>query len=657
MNKNGNFAVVRRPSSAVEKAAPGAKRVLSGMVADALALAKKKLSPRIVVVNNEEGQIEHIKIIFRKCFNLDSTVLTFDDSEKAWQELLRADPDLLITDDNMLALGGMEIVSRLTDRKAAYPVILTSSFERPELLERVRDCASRGLKIKLLNKPFDVESFLKAVEESLSLKIPRNFATPDETKPIENLTKAHKRRGRLLVVDDEEGIRESMRVIFEDEYDLFIAEDGLTAIELAKQNDIDVAVLDIPMAVMSGLEVLERLKILKPDIEVITMSAFESDENIPESLRLGACDFISKPFDLATMRAAVSRAMQRRKRETARDPVTDALTMAHSEDAETIFKCGMNYYRGHGVPQDYTEAVKWFRIAAEQGYALAQYFLGICYSDGKGVPEDDVEAAKWCHQAAQNGNADAQHNISNCYFKGLGVPQDFVEAAKWDKKAAEQGHIAAQLTLGISYYLGEGVPQDYAESVKWYRKAAEQGNSNAEYRLGRCYDDGTGVPKNIVEAFKWYHKAAEQGFNAAQFMIGHCLMTGEGVTPDIAEGVKWYRKSAEQGFSPAQVNLAMCYRHGQGVPQNLTEAARWYRKAAEQGNAEAQLSLGDFYRRGEGVSQDYAEAVNWYRKAAAQGIAAAQNNLGVCYEKGLGVPKNQAEADKWFRKAAEQQSL
>src|ERR1035438_1296560 len=72
-------------------------------------------------------------------------------------------------------------------------------------------------------------------------------------------TPAPKRRGTLLIVDDEDGPRQSLRVIFKDDYDLLMAEDGPTAIELAQKNDIDVAVLDIRMAGMSGIEVLERL--------------------------------------------------------------------------------------------------------------------------------------------------------------------------------------------------------------------------------------------------------------------------------------------------------------------------------------------------------------------------------------------------------------
>jgi signal transduction histidine kinase len=129
-------------------------------------------------------------------------------------------------------------------------------------------------------------------------------------------TTFRKRRGTLLVVDDEDGPRQSLRVIFKDEYDLLMAEDGPTAIELAQKHPIDVAVLDIRMAGMSGIEVLERLKYVNPSIEAIMMTAFETTDTIRQALRLRACDYINKPFDLATIRAAVSQAMQRRTLES-----------------------------------------------------------------------------------------------------------------------------------------------------------------------------------------------------------------------------------------------------------------------------------------------------------------------------------------------------
>ncbi len=121
-----------------------------------------------------------------------------------------------------------------------------------------------------------------------------------------------KRRGTLLIVDDEEGPRMSLRVIFKDNFDLLMAEDGPTAIELAQKHPIDVAILDIRMAGMSGIEVLERLRYVQPDIEAVMITAFETTDTMRQALRLRASDYINKPFDIATIRTAVAGAMQRR---------------------------------------------------------------------------------------------------------------------------------------------------------------------------------------------------------------------------------------------------------------------------------------------------------------------------------------------------------
>src|SRR6266850_2690080 len=125
-----------------------------------------------------------------------------------------------------------------------------------------------------------------------------------------------RRKGTLLIVDDEDGPRQSLQVVFKGEYELLLAADGPTAIELAQKNRVDVAILDIRMKGMSGIEVLERLKYVDPKIEVIMMTAFETTETMRQALRLRACDYINKPFDLATVRSAVASAMQRRTLES-----------------------------------------------------------------------------------------------------------------------------------------------------------------------------------------------------------------------------------------------------------------------------------------------------------------------------------------------------
>ena len=186
------------------------------------------------------------------------------------------------------------------------------------------------------------------------------------------------------------------------------------------------------------------------------------------------------------------------------------------EEAKEANIIGVNFYYGkNGKKQSYTEAVKWYRKAAEQGDADAQHNLGWMYERGCGVEQSDTEAVIWYRKAAEQGNAYAQYNLGGMYEYGYGVEQSDSEAVKWFRKAAEQGNADAQYHLGAMYYDGRGVEQSDTEAVRWYRKAAEQGASNAQYNLGWMYE-GHGVEKSITEAMKWYRKAAEQGDTYAQ---------------------------------------------------------------------------------------------------------------------------------------------
>ena len=66
------------------------------------------------------------------------------------------------------------------------------------------------------------------------------------------------------------------------------------------------------------------------------------------------------------------------------------------------------------MPQDFVQAVKWYRLAAEQGDAYAQYTLGLMYAKGQGMPQDFVQAVKWYRLAAEQGAASAQFNLGTC---------------------------------------------------------------------------------------------------------------------------------------------------------------------------------------------------------------------------------------------------
>jgi TPR repeat protein len=94
------------------------------------------------------------------------------------------------------------------------------------------------------------------------------------------------------------------------------------------------------------------------------------------------------------------------------------------------------YGTGRGVPRDESEAATWFRRAAEQNHAGAQYNLGAMHDHGRGVAQNDHEAANWYRAAAARGHASAQYNVGLMFENGTGVPQNYVEAHKWLALAA-----------------------------------------------------------------------------------------------------------------------------------------------------------------------------------------------------------------------------
>jgi TPR repeat protein len=140
----------------------------------------------------------------------------------------------------------------------------------------------------------------------------------------------------------------------------------------------------------------------------------------------------------------------------------------------------------------------------------AGHFLAIEYESGQGVPQNDAEAVRWYRLADDQGVALAWFSLGNMYANGQGVPQDYAEALRLYRLAADQEFANAQSNLGLMYANGQGVPQDYAEAARWYRLAADQGLAVAQYNLGVMYRDGHGVPQDYVEAHMWYNLGAAQ---------------------------------------------------------------------------------------------------------------------------------------------------
>ncbi|HEX8873223.1 MAG TPA: tetratricopeptide repeat protein [Nitrosospira sp.] len=145
-------------------------------------------------------------------------------------------------------------------------------------------------------------------------------------------------------------------------------------------------------------------------------------------------------------------------------------------------------------PDESTPEEKFLKLRkdAENGDAKAQNGLGVMYytgeaiskdASGKTLSNDPEKAAAWFHRSAAQGYADAQFNLGLLYANGDGVPKDPAKAVELFQKAAEQGNVDAQNNLGVMYYSGEGVPRDTAKAAEWFKKAAAQGNADAQANL------------------------------------------------------------------------------------------------------------------------------------------------------------------------------
>jgi two-component system, sensor histidine kinase len=120
-------------------------------------------------------------------------------------------------------------------------------------------------------------------------------------------------RASLLIVDDERGPAESLRMIFKPSYNVFTASGGQQALDIVTANPIDVVTLDLRMPAMSGVEVMERIKQYDPDIEVIVVTGYSSLDSALHGIRHGVFDYISKPFDVPQISDLVRRAVARRR--------------------------------------------------------------------------------------------------------------------------------------------------------------------------------------------------------------------------------------------------------------------------------------------------------------------------------------------------------
>ena len=221
------------------------------------------------------------------------------------------------------------------------------------------------------------------------------------------------------------------------------------------------------------------------------------------------------------------------------------------------YSLGVAYLFNKEGYKDEKKGFEYLKKAALQGNMLAQSQLGNYYNNGSETQRRDYKKSNYWHKkAAEQGWALSQYNIGINTFYGYGVKANKVEGIKWWKKAAEQGYVNALTNLGILYLSGDTFTKDYNKARNYFLEATKKNDAVAQYNMGSIYYSGYGVLNNLDVAFEWYTKSANQGYALAQYMLGEMYYKGsEAVKRNKKKGISLMQEAARQGFSNAQTKL------------------------------------------------------------------------------------------------------
>lgn len=222
----------------------------------------------------------------------------------------------------------------------------------------------------------------------------------------------------------------------------------------------------------------------------------------------------------------------------------------------------------------------------------AAAILGKMYFVGYGVEADPEAAVKWFRIALQQGHIPAAKIVGDIYFNGYGVPRDTKQAERFYRVAAEHGYAPAEVALGDLYYYGDiGQAADVQTALAWYARASAARDPGALYALAHAYDAGEGVPRDAEKALGYYKLAALGGDARARGAIGDYFYRGEIVERDPAIARKWFATAAAGGEPDAIFNLAAMMANGEGGDTDRARAWALMKYADAKGHPTADEGL------------------------------------------------------------------
>ncbi len=310
---------------------------------------------------------------------------------------------------------------------------------------------------------------------------------------------------------------------------------------------------------------------------------------------------------------------------------------ANQGNAEAAFELGTSYYNGgYGLKQDYSEAAKWLKVAAEKNHIGSIEWLAPMYYEGEGVKKDYDEVVRLCNKGIylkEKEGREKKYNyiyttlysvLGDCYLYGYGVEKNESKAFELYCKNDDETSLRNQ---SYCYKNGIGTQKNYKKAFECLENAVEGGGGWARYELAKAYEDGVIVKRNMSKAFEIYNKLANEEYYLyipeAKNDVARCLIYGLGTQRNVQEGIKWYRRSIEEdNDSWAMYSLAKIYYDGKVL----------------QRTKEREKELFDLLTKS--VNNRYV-------------YHAALRLLAACYRYGIGTEVNPQKDEELLQRAAE----
>lgn len=313
---------------------------------------------------------------------------------------------------------------------------------------------------------------------------------------------------------------------------------------------------------------------------------------------------------------------------------------AEAGDTFAMLGLGTLHDTGHGVPQDFVQALSWYRRAAEAGNVHAMFNVGAMFDNGRGTDVNRTEAVKWYARSAARGNGRAAYAAALIYRDGDGVPRDTRAAVKFFKMAAAVGIGAARVNLAN---LGQGAPPD-----------AVAGLSRSSGVAAKASEGTPAAAKLPPEApLAAVGTAADKKETSASTMASPSVPVGHGnaaALPRPPPAVSRVAPDAPASATDDRFAAASIPAHPGKSPQPAPV------QIVEQGALAARIER--FHKLAlqradvsPALSKQYEAVVREVARRAMEGDDVAQYDIGFAYKQGVGMPFDLVRSYVYFVRA------